>query len=422
VFSHTFSNNWINGTLFAFPFKNTTYFDSNNDPYRIYCKRNIFFSPVLNSYFYRSSPYDASTSSFVGRPSSNVNNSGRIRGNIKNLLYPTTILDMGPKNQFIQEIVFSDDYDGYIVDKIPSTTFKDVTDVINLFVLSRIVNIRFVDMLIPTTLFEGGNEGGNDPSINAFFANLRWNNGIAYRSYLLPGLIDGDYAQAISVQSQYGVYEFSIDTYGGGGLFFGTYDLSTTILNPLTGNFDDINSTGAGPVFGLYFSADTQEIDYISPRRQIFNTTTAVTPPDTVNDFNYIPTLSQVVPFYQWDIGYTFSNSIFGYQSNNTVTDDTAGAFPTGRYQQFDRASAASEYFAPNGNLIRNYLSYPINFTSSLDALGNTIYTPIPNLPTTTVKPITLGTPYYFYFGLRVGSSAMDKFITKYVDTTIIND
>jgi hypothetical protein len=108
VFSHTFSNNWINGTLFAFPFKNTTYFDSNNDPYRIYCQRNIYFSNILNSYFYRSSPYDGDNDIFVGRPSSNsyenysVDDPTHKRGNVKNLLYPTTIMDLGPKNQFIQ--------------------------------------------------------------------------------------------------------------------------------------------------------------------------------------------------------------------------------------------------------------------------------------------------------------------------------
>ena len=423
VLSHTFSNNWINGTLFAFPFKNTTYFDTNNDPYRVFCRRNIYFNEILKSYFYRSSPYDGSNSNFVGRPSSNQNGSGTVRGNVKNLLYPTTILDMGPKNQFIQELVYSDDYDGYIVDKIPSTTFKDVTDIINLFVLSRIVNVKFIDMLIPTTLFEKGNEGGNDPSIGAFFANLRWNNGVPYRNYLLPGLIDADYAQTISVQSQYGVYEYSTETYGPTGIFFGRYDLTTERLNPDTGAIETVTVPGGGPVFGLYFSANTQNIDYISPRRQIFNID-AVTPPNYFSDFLSIPTFSQVIPFYQWNMGYTNSNTIFGYQSNNNVTDGIGGTgvFPNGRYQEFDRASTASQYFAPDGNLIRNYLSYPINFVLTSDTSGNTGYTPTQVLPTTTVNPITLGTPYYFYFGLKVGASAMDKFITKYVDTTIIND
>lgn len=428
VFSHTFSNNWINGTLFAFPFKNTTYFDSNNDPYRIYCQRNIYFNDTLKSYFYRSSPYDGNNDTFVGRPSSNDNDTPRPRGNVKNLLYPTTIMDLGPKNQFIQELVYSDDYDGYIVDKIPSTTFKDVTDVLNLFVLSRVINVKFINFLIPTTLFQGGNEGGSDPSIGAFFANLRWNNGLPYRNYLLPGLVDADYAQTIAVQSQYGVYEFSTETYGSGGIFFGSYDLITERVNPETGEIETppaSETTGAGPVFGLFFSANTQNIDYISPRRTIFNIN-AVTPPDYLNDFLQIPTFSQVIPYYRWEMFYTNSNTIFGYQSNNNVTENLGVSFPTSRYQQFDRAGAPSQYFAPdgtpNGNLIRNYLSYPINFVSSVDVNGNTIYTPTQTLPATTVNPITLGTPFYFYFGLKQGASAMDKFITKYVDTTIIND
>jgi hypothetical protein len=330
-------------------------------------------------------------------------------------------MDLGPKNQFIQEIVFNDDYDGYIVDKIPSTTFKDVTDILNLFVLSRIINVKFINFLIPTTLFEGGNEGGSDPSIGAFFANLRWNNGLPYRNYLLPGLVDGDYAQTIAVQSQYGVYEFSTETYGAGGIFFGRYNLVTERVNPLTGEIETYTEPDAGPVFGLFFSANTQNIDYISPRRTIFNNN-AVTPPDYLNDFLQIPTLSQVVPYYKWDMGYINSNTIFGYQSNNNVTVNLGSTFPNNRYQQFDRAAATSQYFIPDGNLIRNYLSYPINFELTVDADGNPIYQPTPNLPATTVNPITLGTPFYFYFGLKQGASAMDKFITKYVDTTIIND
>jgi hypothetical protein len=57
---------------------------------------------------------------------------------------------MGPKNRFIQEIVFSDDYDGYIADVIPTTSYKDITTLQNLFVLSRLVNTKFIQILFPT--------------------------------------------------------------------------------------------------------------------------------------------------------------------------------------------------------------------------------------------------------------------------------
>jgi len=66
VYSHTFSNNWINGTLYAFPFQNATIFNSQNQPTRTFCRDTIYFHDPLNTYYYRSSPWNGTD--FIGRP------------------------------------------------------------------------------------------------------------------------------------------------------------------------------------------------------------------------------------------------------------------------------------------------------------------------------------------------------------------
>jgi hypothetical protein len=425
IFSHTFSNNWVNGTLYAFPFQNATRFNSQNQPERFFCKDVIYFHDPLNNYYYRSSPWNGTN--FVGQN----RDSGRI-GNIRNLLYPTTILDMGPKAAFIQEIVLSDDYDGYIVSNIPSTSFQNVTDILNLFILNRLVNTNFIQQLIPLPNDEAGNEeGSDDPSVGAMFANTRWKNGDAFFANLLPGLIDADYSQLISMNSEFGVGEYSTETYTSQDVFFGEDEGR----NPITKYLGRIYSTKR-PVLGIYFSSDTQLRDYISPRRTIWNVTASTLPQP--GDFTEISTKTQVVPFYQWNIFHDKADpeegpSIFGTQSNNFITDLNSDSndnpytnsvtFPDGffahGYQSLDRFGEDSEYFNPDGTNSFTYKGFIINFESPLDADGVfTGFTPTFRAQVDPRYRYTFGAPYHFYFGLIQGSSAMDRFVNIYVDTT----
>lgn len=425
IFSHTFSNNWINGTLYAYPFQNATRFDSQNQPYREFCKDVIYFHDPTNNYYYRSSPWNGTN--FVGK----YRDTGD-RGNLRNLQTPTTILDMGPKAAFIQEIVLSDDYDGYIVSRIPSTSFQNVTDILNLFILNRLVNTNFIQQLIPLPIDEGGNEeGSDDPSVGAMFANTRWKNGDAFFANLLPGLIDADYSQLISINSEFGVSEYSPETYTNKDIFFGEDEGRL----PLIGFRGRIYSTKR-PVLGIYFSGDNQLRDYISPRRTIWNQNGTIPVQDA--DFTEINTKTQVVPFYQWNIFHDRADpeegpTIFGVQSNNFITDlnkpanyyTNSETFPDGffahGYQSLDRFGDSSEYFNPNGNDTFTYKGYIINYNDPFDTDGNfTGYTPTYQAQTNPRYRYTFGAPFHFYFGLKQGSSAMDRFISIYVDTTVI--
>jgi len=425
IFSHTFSNNWINGTLYAFPFQNATRFDSQNQPYRLFCKDVVYFHDPVNTYYYRSSPWNGSN--FVGK----YRDEGD-RGNLRNLQTPTTILDMGPKAAFIQEIVLSDDYDGYIVSRVPSSSFQNVTDILNLFILNRLVNTNFIQQLIPLPADEAGNEeGSDDPSVGAMFANTRWKNGDAFFANLLPGLIDADYSQLISINSEFGVGEYSPETYTNNDVFFGEDEGRGSILGFLGREYSTKR-----PVLGIYFSGDNQLRDYISPRRTIWNQNALIPVQDA--DFTDITTKTQIVPFYQWNIFHDRADpdegpSIFGTQSNNFITDlnkdgnyyTNSSSFPDGffahGYQSLDRFGNSSEYFNPDGNNTFTYKGYIINYNEQVDDSGNvTGYTPTFNAQTTPRYRYTFGAPFHFYFGLKQGSSAMDRFISIYVDTTVI--
>ena len=411
VFSHTFSNNWINGTLYAFPFQNFTTFDRLNRPIRRYCSDVVYLHNPQNTFYYRSSPWSA-TGKFIGRPRYSSGDNKKY-GNLRNLLYPTTILDMGPKAEFIQELAFSDDYDGYIVQKIPSTSFNKVEDILNLFILSRLVNTSFISQLFPLP-DDNGNEGTNDPSVGAFFANKRWANGDDFFNGFLPGLVDGDYSQMISINSEFGVREYNGATYSNDAVFFRTTPSDSSVVK-------------CSPFFGILFSGDNQNRDYISPRRTIWNPDAIL--PVNDSEFNEITNVkTQVVPFYQWHDfpGYDYGGSIFGYQSNDFYTENNSPTFAGGYfnygYQKLDRFNLSSEYFKPDGGFTFTYKGYIINFTTGTTATGELFYIPVEDEPANPTGRYTFGAPFQFYFGLKKGATAMDRFITKYVNTDLIYD
>ena len=386
VVSHYFSNQWINGTLFAYAFQNNRIFDLNNEPFSQYCTDTIYLHKPTNTFYYRSSPYD-SNGYFIGK--NNVKGIDTQTGNKKLLGTPTTIMDLGPKYEFIQELVYNDEYDGYIVSKLRTTSFEEITDILNMFVLSRLINTSFINQLIPAS--DDPNEGQADPSVKALFSNTRWReDGVS----IVPGFIDGDYSQMISINSEFGIEGFSSESYNGDSVFFGSQE--------------------EFPFFGLFITGNTQDRDYITPRRTIWNQNANINP--NVSDFTNIGNKSQVVPMYQWQIeglNQTAPSTIFGSQSNNWYTEELDGAsFHSNRYQYLDRINQSSRYFKPEGSNSYYYRATMINFDSN--------GVPTETLPSGFVNEITHSTPYHFYFGLKKGSSALNKFFTKYVDPNII--
>lgn len=388
VFSHSFSNNWINGTLFAYPFENKRFFDSQNQPYSIFCKSLIYLHETSQNFYYRSSAWDGQR--FLGKPSV-VYNQKQV-GNERYLGNPTTIMDLGPKNTFIQELVNNDEYDGYIVSKVPSTSYKDISEIFNLFVLSRLVNNNFIENLLISALPE--------IVMAMFFTNKRWG---AFSA--LPAYVDGDYSQMLSINSEFGISEFNVSNYA----------------QPLDSGFQSVyfGGSAAKPLFGIFLTGNTQDRDYITPRRTIWNPNASINQNPDYN-FSQIPKKTQTVPFYQWkldDQNYDNINqyTIFGNQNNNWVTDSqvTPPNFFSYGYQNMDRLNPSSNYFQPDGNNSNYFRATLINFSSGIPTIA---------LPQTFSNntSFVVGAPQHFYFGLVKGGSAIDKFRIKYVNTELI--
>jgi len=363
VFSHRFVNNWVNGVLYAFPIKNeiveytSPLSDRPNQPIFDYCKKAIMIHSRTNNLYYRAAKYDV------------VSNEFRVvDGNIG---FPTTIMDLGPRTDYLQELVMSDEYDGYVVNKLESSSFGTVDDILNLFIVSRFINSDFLTRLLGSV------------NIIGYFSNGR--TGTNFQ-------IDADYAQLISINSELGVAPFLPGNYP---------DSLPGQQNPI---FFDCNN-----VLGIFFSSDTQIRDYITPKRTIINPTGTTLGRCTFNNF---PVYSQKVPLSQWKINGEY---IFGKQFDDWEYGVSGNNIFSHKYQSLDRLDAGSRYFRSKNQSQTNYQKGYIYAVNS----GGTISANVSDWNKNTISPqlVTVGAPFHFYFGLRRGASSFDRFRTKWINT-----
>jgi len=382
VFSHRFVNNWVNGVLYAFPIKTEIKeftpptSQTPNQPIPSYCSDIVRYHPQTKNYYYRVTRYNTNSSNFI------VHSNNKIDG--QNIGFPTTIMDLGPRADFLQELVMSDDYDGYVVNRLDSSSFGTVDDILNIFIVSRFIDKTFLKSLLGSL------------NILAYFSNSR--SGTKFQ-------IDADYAQLISTNSELGVAPFSASNYPD---------------NPILGEQNPI-FFDCDNVIGIFFSADTQIRDYITPKRTIINDSV------TINSncaFNNFPVFSQKVPFSQWKIANGSGDSIFGRQFNNWDFDVDGSVFSY-NYQSLDRLDKNSRYFRTNGSTLTKYQKgyiyavYSSSTNNELTITANNQY-----WENNRIEPskVTFGAPFHFYFGLRRGASAFDRFRTKWVNTNnVIN-
>jgi hypothetical protein len=462
VFSHVFVNSWVNGTLFAYPFRNRPAFDSNgklvtrevinNNVVYTYCSDLLYFDSNTNNFYYRSSPFNTTTQKFTGKKSPNQTGTplGIISGlsqpilNSYNLQYPTTIMDLGPKYFWTKDVILSENYHGYTSDKLNSSSWNEIGNIFQIFVISRLINSNFWNRVLSS---------GN-ASIRGFFSRDM-------------DRVDGDYAQMVQINSQYGVKPFNEGNY--------IDDPAIPGDNPIY-----ISKDASGdPVFGIFYDSYQADRDLITPRRIDRNLTGSSIIAD------YLGTKSQNVPFYLWRNNaysssfsqvfggcicetYTINNtanntvdnvvyqdcnsgnnislsvaaqqsiticacqssvvvqqsvvtsngicvppppppadnSIFGNEFNNWYSVPSQPIFST-KYQNLDRLSIP--YFIGVNGQIENRMGYIFQ----RNAQGE--YEPT-NLGGNNQKTLQ-GAPWYFYFGLRSGASAIDKFRQIYIGT-----
>ena len=370
VLSQTFTNNWINGSLFSFPIQVNTYYNAQNKPYSEYPREIIYYDDKTTNFYYRSSPYLSGSTSqrFIGLNTDNL----KKPLNKRNILFPTTIINLGIKDDFYKEIIFDPSAKGYVVKSLAPTSYSDTSDLINLFVISRITNSTFLSRII----------SGFNGSINELFSR--------------PELrIDGDLAQSLSINSEYGVIPFSPEYY-------------TVYGNPN----DPVEILGApnNPTMAVFFSSTTENLqnkDFISPGIIDFKLT-----PPPVLQYPY-GIKSQNVPFYQWGLKQNAPyQSVFGSQLNNWVTNESSNPNVSGifgfNYQSLSRQNITlPSYFIGSNTQLDN--TYERGYIFNVDSNGN--YSAVAG---TYPDKFLVGAPYQFYFGVIKGQTALDKFKTKY--------
>jgi hypothetical protein len=369
VLAQSFTNNWVNGSLYMFPIQADVVFDELGVPDSVFARQLVFFDETTNTFYYRSSPYLLSTGKFIGSPVTGLDRAV----NDRNLLFPTTIVNLGMKDDVYQEILFDASAKGYIMKSLSPTTYSDTSDLVNLFVISRITNAGFL----------GGLLAGLNGAVNLLFGRKELR-------------IDGDLAQSMSINSEYGVIPFSPQFYN------------------VTGNVTDpvvILGTKGNPTMGIFFSSttfDLQNKDFLSPG--IINYRTNINS-NTFATYEY-GIKSQNVPFYQWAIvtGST-SPSIFGSETNNWATNQS-NIFSQ-KYQSLSRRNADStsnpSYFMSSNASGRDI--YQRGYLFSINSDGS-YSTTAGNL--NGGNAFLVGAPNHFYFGVIKGESALDKFKTKY--------
>ena len=373
VFAQVFQNNWVNGNLYMFSFVKKTTFNLQGEPNYRYCKDITVFNPISNSFFYRSSPFDDSTNSFVGKNKpSQLSTTFSYGYNEKQILFPTTIVDLGPRDSFIREICCNDNFGSYYVDQVKSTSYQDNSDIIQIGFLSRILDNTTLSSLLP-----GGDSEGL--GIAQFFDNIRGGD-----------RIDGDFSQMLSINSEWKITPFISDNVDSSNqVFIGK-------SNP--------SSSSSKPVFGVFFNLSDDSLRYrkiMSPGIETYSTSPVL----IEENFGY-PN-SQEVPFYKWQISQ--ASVIFGSENNNWYTDTIpgTGSFFSKKYQELDFLTPNEKYTTTTTKLgyITNYYS---NGTTNPNSSNVTNGTPGGN-------PVLVGAPYHFYFGLYNGKTALDIFYKLYV-------
>jgi hypothetical protein len=372
--------------LYTFPFAVRTLYGGNNQiSRRVFCKDLIYYNEDSNNFYYRSSPYSPTTNNFIGK------DNNPLTGTINDyaLKTPATIMNLGPKTAVFKELTLNPSDYGFVMDALTPTSYGDTSDLLNLFVISRITNAGYLRLLL--NYYPG--IVGTNLAINTLFSRRQLR-------------LDGDITQMLSINSEFGVVKFNSQNY------------TNVANNPDNPIFISRNPNGFS-VMGIFYSSTTEDLqykDYLSPGRINFR------PTPTSNAFPYYYDLkSQRVPFYRWkrqDNARFFNNislpfslgsevGIFGTQSNNWATDNND--IFNKNYQNLDRTDPAQpSYFLGSNSQLNDV--YARGYIFNVDGNGNVSAT-AGNYPSV----FAIGAPNHFYFGLINGATSLDRFKSKYL-------
>ena len=430
VVNYSFTDNWLTGSLYMFPFKRKVRWDDEGEldlNYRRtrYFKDLIYFKvketesgTATKQFYYRSSKYSSSLGEFL------------LIGNRSTLGHPTTIVDLGPRDEFIKEICTDPNLDPNcsVAREVGPTSFQDFRNMLSLYIGYRL-------------------DVDSDYNWKSFFAN----NG--YNSILPPKMdgeiLNGDILQLISMNCEAGIEGFDLDNKNYSGY-------NPQVLDPE--NYpslfqDSLGNWGPLPI-NLVLAPDGYRVRVC------------------LNEPGRLTESSQTVPFFYWNkngIGFGIgvnqawdylniqAQPLQGMEANYAFTYDS-----THKYVLFPMTKSYIGQTITIGGVDFNDVTFDVESTtdthSSYDgqeegftflhvtswsggtteaekienATAGTLYVKggvsasgWASVPWTSdmdfiIKPTAanytgpkqiLSTPFLYYFGLRPGNTAIDKFI-----------
>jgi hypothetical protein len=419
IVNYSFVDNWLSGSLYFFLFKAKG---------GSYCDNIIKHIPSEDKYYYRSAIYrnesswgDSGKNTFIGRP--------------------TTMVDLGPRDEFIKEICIDPSLDPNcsVTRQIGPTSFKSFGEIMGLAINYRL------------------DVSNGEHDINDFFNN----GGFSYT----PRVFDGDLLQLISINNEVGIEEFDLQNprYLGYSYQFLDPELYQQVFKNGT------NVYGPLPIT-FYLSEDGERV------RSCLNEPTHIANDGVTHIQGRLTESSQKVPFFLWDkkgpgFGAYNANTLddqgwdygsiqvqplqgmtYGYNLTNAaddssdkylllpmtytfsgVTIDTGNATNT---VEFDVIDTSADNHTAYDNEFPGFTYLYVSSGTTLNPASGTLYTRYGHSGTWDVKSWDytddfiirktqdyytgnkqiLSTPFMFYFGLRVGKTGVDKFIQLFGD------
>jgi hypothetical protein len=359
ITSYTFSNSWLNGSLYFFQFRRRK--GGNNAKY---CK-DVIHREVDDTgvhYYYRSTPYDG-TNFIGGKNEENSQTNPEI-------LFPTTIMDLGPRNMFIKEICVDPELDVNcsVSKSIGNTSYQDINDLMEWVISSK--EVKEKGKLKVQDLFD---KRGN-------------------------GSMDGDIVQLLNFNSQLGIYGYDDE------------DPDSPYF-PVNGAeyFD-----GVGPLsLNFRFSEDDEDTEIVEKDGTLLRI--------CINSSGNLTETAQDVPYYRWDKkGDGFGGDVSTGTNSNGQTTYTVTDSET---QDWSRNTIYSTKYQggwtfPGLMEIDPYNDAGGDPTDEINShyYDGSILPPFRECADDNYIPdeVPLGGPYHFYFGLRTGKSSWNKFIKNF--------
>lgn len=371
VLNYSYIDNWLNGILYMFKFDfrikwdNPVIYDLNQRGSK-FPRELVYYDVYQQKFYYRSTPYNPDTQKFTGQWDS---------GGFKGLIRPTTIYDVGVRDEFLYEICYDPRVDPTcsVIRDIGSTSYQDPG-----YILEHVIDYRMDASNSKTDVsdfFSKSQWGSGNPAILATLAYLS-GGGLAAAaaiSGILNGskVLDGDITQLMSINNEAGIEAFDLDVpqyFNFNGEFMDPEDIT------YSGYFGNTGLTGEWGPTPIDFKLD-QDGRFV---RLCLN--------------NRLGDYTQKVPFYLWDKqgeGFGPSGSLSDQQSF-TKNPDTIASMKlqrmfsinneTGTTTNYVMADGEEEYMLKPMTKDHDTFKWQGNYGSSIERFEYTEYNVTPNL------------------------------------------